>query len=588
MKIAEAIGAAFGTFSRIPVPKSAWTDFGSTHALAAFPLVGLAEGFLMTAWGHVANLLGVPATIVAAVLVALPVAVTGGIHLDGLCDTSDALASWTPRERKLEIMHDPRAGAFGVIGVVMYLILQFSLFTALPLTAGAFLALLCSLVFSRALSGLAVECWPAARADGMAAGLSPAKKRAAIVVPLCAFAAASAAGMVACARAVGALMAVAGLLALAWYRHVALSRFGGVTGDLAGWFLQWAELAMLAMLVAGGYAPMILVVGGAHSGKRTFVREKLGFAADDFVDAAQLAEGGVPAAFAGRVAYHAEELVRALDADRALERLIGFDAVILSLVGSGVVPMHAEDAQWRERAGRLGCALAARADVVVRMTCGIPQVIKGNLADAPRGTQGAGAPLEVVFVRHGATAGTEDHRYSGAGTDEPLSSAGERALRDLACDRDVFRVITSGMARTDQTARILFPNAELMACPGLREMDFGDFEGRSAAELKEDVRYRAWVDSWCETRCPHGEGKSDFTRRVVAAFREACESERAQGSGRAVFVVHAGTVKALLSELAVPKMGYFDVHTEPGGAWAATWDGRCLRDVRPASGGDAR
>ena len=76
MKIAEAIGAAFGTFSRIPVPKSAWTDFGSTHALAAFPLVGLAEGFLMTAWGHVANLLGVPATIVAAVLVALPVAVS--------------------------------------------------------------------------------------------------------------------------------------------------------------------------------------------------------------------------------------------------------------------------------------------------------------------------------------------------------------------------------------------------------------------------------------------------------------------------------------------------------------------------------
>ena len=246
MKIAEAIGAAFGTFSRIPVPKSAWTDFGSTHALAAFPLVGLAEGFLMTAWGHVANLLGVPATIVAAVLVALPVAVTGGIHLDGLCDTSDALASWAPRERKLEIMHDP------VIGVVVYLILQFSLFTALPLTAGAFLALPCSLVFSRSLSGLAVECWPAARADGMAAGLSPAKKRAAIVVPLCAFAAASAAGMVACAQAVGALMAVAGLLALAWYRHVALSRFGGVTGDLAGWFLQWAELAMLAMLVAGG------------------------------------------------------------------------------------------------------------------------------------------------------------------------------------------------------------------------------------------------------------------------------------------------------------------------------------------------
>ena len=97
---------------------------------------------------------------------------------------------------------------------------------------------------------------------------------------------------------------------------------------------------------------MMLVVGGAHSGKRTFVREKLGFAADDFVDAAQLAEGGVPAAFAGRVAYRAEELVRTLDTDRALERLIGFDAVILPLVGSGVVPMRAEDGQVRGRGGR--------------------------------------------------------------------------------------------------------------------------------------------------------------------------------------------------------------------------------------------
>ena len=582
MKIAEAIGAAFGTFSRIPVPKSAWTDFGSTHALAAFPLVGLAEGFLMPAWGHVANLLGVPATIVAAVLVALPVAVTGGIHLDGLCDTSDALASWAPRERKLEIMHDPRAGAFGVIGVVVYLILQFSLFTALPLTAGAFLALLCSLVFSRSLSGLAVECWPAARA-ALACEEARGDRRAALRFR-CGFGCRDGRVRSGRRRLYGGGGAF-GARVVPPCCPVPLRRGDGGFGRMVSAMGRARDACHAG---GGGHAPMMLVVGGAHSGKRTFVREKLGFAADDFVDAAQLAEGGVPAAFAGRVAYHAEELVRALDADRALERLIGFDAVILPLVGSGVVPMSAEDAQWRERAGRLGCALAARSDVVVRMTCGIPQVIKGNLADAPRGTQGAGALLEVVFVRHGATAGTEDHRYSGAGTDEPLSSAGERALRDLACDRDVFRVITSGMARTDQTARILFPNAELMACPGLREMDFGDFEGRSAAELKEDARYRAWVDSWCETRCPHGEGKSDFTRRVIAAFREACESERAQGSGRAVFVVHAGTVKALLSELAVPKMGYFDVHTEPGGAWAATWDGRCLRDVRPASGGDAR
>lgn len=250
--------------------------------------------------------------------------------------------------------------------------------------------------------------------------------------------------------------------------------------------------------------------------------------------------------------------------------------------------MSAEDAQWRERAGRLGCALAARADVVVRMTCGIPQVIKGNLADAPRGTQGAGAPLEVVFVRHGATAGTEVHRYSGAGTDEPLSSAGERALRDLACDRDVFRVITSGMARTDQTARILFPNAELMACPGLREMDFGDFEGRSAAELKEDARYRAWVDSWCETRCPHGEGKSDFTRPrhrgVSGGVRiGARPGEWARRLRRSRGYRESAALRASCPENGILRRAY-----RAGRRMGRHLGWRCLRDVRPASGGDAR
>ncbi len=251
MKVTEAIGAAFGTFSRIPVPKSVWTEAGTTHALAAFPLVGLVEGFLMAAWGHVANLIGLPAPIVACVLTALPVAVTGGIHLDGLADTSDALSSYAPREKKLEIMHDPRVGAFGAIAVALYLVMQFALFMTLPLTAGVFLTLMCSLALSRALSGLAVECWPSARADGMAASLAPAKKRPRIVCPLVVFAVAASIGMIVFFQVIGVCMVIAALSVLAWYRHVALSRFGGVTGDAAGWFLQWVELAMLAVLAVG-------------------------------------------------------------------------------------------------------------------------------------------------------------------------------------------------------------------------------------------------------------------------------------------------------------------------------------------------
>ena len=332
---------------------------------------------------------------------------------------------------------------------------------------------------------------------------------------------------------------------------------------------------------------MILVVGGAYSGKKTFVRDELGFSPREFVCAPRLADacGPVPPKPQGRVVVDCEELARICDETRALALLAPFDVVVIDEVGSGVVPVRADDAAWRERVGRLSCALAERADAVVRMTCGISQVIKGDLATAPHGEA---RPIAITLRRHGATASTSEHRYSGAGTDEPLSPEGERALRGIAAREDACRVVTSGMLRTDQTARILYPNAEIVACPGLREMDFGAFEGKTAADMEGDARYRAWVDAWCRPSCPGGEGKEGFVARVLAAFREVCKREAASGSDEVVLVVHAGTIRAVLSELAVPKWGYFDVHTEPGGAWRGVWDGTALSDVRPLSGATAR
>lgn len=336
---------------------------------------------------------------------------------------------------------------------------------------------------------------------------------------------------------------------------------------------------------------MILVVGGIHSGRKTFVREALGYGDAAFVDAARLAHDSAPRRHAGRAAVGCEELVRTHGVEEALALLAGFDVVVVRLVGAGVVPVSRDDAAWRERVGRLGCVLAARADVVVRMVCGIPEVIKGDLAGVCDGSSCARATastLDVVLVRHGETASTPLHRYSGAGTDEPLSPEGARALSEREVDASVDRVITSGMIRAFQTARILYPNAGVAVCPGLREMDFGAFEGKTAADMEGDARYRAWVDAWCEPRCPGGEGKEAFARRVVSAFRAACEEEAASGRERAVFVVHAGTIRAILSELAIPKRGYFDVHTKPGGAWRGTWNGTSLEGARPVGEGPAR
>lgn len=114
---------------------------------------------------------------------------------------------------------------------------------------------------------------------------------------------------------------------------------------------------------------MILVTGGIASGKRTLVRG-LGYAPEDF--SADPADG-TP------VVVDVQELARG-GADEALADLLAErELLIYTEVGAGVVPLDPGERAWRERAGRLACELSARADCVVRMVCGIPQVLKGDL-----------------------------------------------------------------------------------------------------------------------------------------------------------------------------------------------------------------
>ena len=105
---------------------------------------------------------------------------------------------------------------------------------------------------------------------------------------------------------------------------------------------------------------MMFITGPLYSGKRTFARKFRGSVIADGQDAA--AEVQTP-----------EQL-------EALAReLAEYDIVIATEVGGGVVPMDAGERAGREAAGRLACLLAARADCVVQMFCGIPTVLKGEL-----------------------------------------------------------------------------------------------------------------------------------------------------------------------------------------------------------------
>ena len=169
--------------------------------------------------------------------------------------------------------------------------------------------------------------------------------------------------------------------------------------------------------------------------------------------------------------------------------------------------------------------------------------------------------MRALLIRHGQTPGNAEGRYIGR-TDEPLSAEGRAAAALVKPDFSPRLVCVSPLKRA-------------------REMDFGDFEGKNAAELGSDPAYRAWVDGWCLAPCPNGEDRLSFQRRAVAAFVEALrEAEEAP----AVFVVHGGIVMAVLEALAEPRREFYDYWLPNLGCYAAegveTDGGLRLRNVR--------
>lgn len=245
-----AVAIAFSMFSALPVPQVPWDETHIRWMLAAFPLVGLATGGACWAWNTLCIALALPDILRGAGLCLLPVLITGGIHLDGCADTWDALASHASPERRQEILKDPRMGAFAAIRLCCYFLASFALWTSLPRYDGP--AFLLSFCLSRALSGLAIAAFPLARDTGLAHAFAAAADRRRLRALLAVLSALLAALL--CLRgAAGIAMAAAALAVFLFYRHMARVSFGGVSGDLAGWFLQTAELWMLAAACAVQY-----------------------------------------------------------------------------------------------------------------------------------------------------------------------------------------------------------------------------------------------------------------------------------------------------------------------------------------------
>lgn len=258
MTVLRAVGMAFALYSRIPVPPLDWESGARRYTLYAFPLVGLAVGGGLLLWTWLAGALGLGQLLWAAGMTAIPLLITGGIHLDGFCDVCDALASHQSRERKLEILKDSHTGAFAIICCGLYLLVFFAAWCEAAPAGRAALALALGPAFSRSLSGLFAVTLPNARGTGLLATFTGPMDAVKARGVLAAWAVLTGGAMVAADVRTGLAALVGAGLACVYYVVTARRQFGGVTGDLAGFFLQLCELGMVLCAAVGQRLEVLL------------------------------------------------------------------------------------------------------------------------------------------------------------------------------------------------------------------------------------------------------------------------------------------------------------------------------------------
>lgn len=175
--------------------------------------------------------------------------------------------------------------------------------------------------------------------------------------------------------------------------------------------------------------------------------------------------------------------------------------------------------------------------------------------------------MKIVLIRHGATPGNAERRYVGT-TDESLSADGRAGL----CSRvypSVEQVFISPMKRCAETAALIYPSLDPVMVDDFRECNFGAFEYRSYAELKDVPAYQTWLSSGGTLPFPGGESRAAFSRRCCEAFLKTLQTATAPSIA---IVAHGGTLMAIMERFAIPKKEYYDYQVGNGEGFCGMWE----------------
>lgn len=238
---------AFAMYSKVPMPRVEWNETSMKYALCFFPLIGVVIGALELLYMEVSQIMGYGGVMRSCIMAVIPIIVTGGIHMDGYMDTMDALHSYQEKERKLEILKDVHIGAFaGIMLVSYYLVYVGGVSEFNTREEGILLAI--GFILSRTLSGLALVFFPAAKKTGTlySFAVTADRNRVRFVLILWLIFSFLVGSFVDWKRWLG--IGVANTCLFLYYKWKSQKEFGGITGDLAGWFLALSELVTVVVI----------------------------------------------------------------------------------------------------------------------------------------------------------------------------------------------------------------------------------------------------------------------------------------------------------------------------------------------------
>lgn len=182
--------------------------------------------------------------------------------------------------------------------------------------------------------------------------------------------------------------------------------------------------------------------------------------------------------------------------------------------------------------------------------------------------------MKIIFIRHGKTQGNLEKRYIGR-TDEPLCTEGINEIRSKQYPVSDI-VICSPMKRCIQTAELIYPDKKIAVYDDLQECDFGEFEGKNYSDLSENSDYQKWIDSGGEIPFPGGESRFAFIKRCTSSFQQTVSEVNCD---TAAFIVHGGTIMAILEKYAVPKKSFYDYQVGNDCGYITEFDGENIEII---------